>query len=186
MLLMKNNFYVSKGVFNQDIYRRDGLKLSGSYYHRRAARGVLINDSRILLVYSEVNGDYKFPGGGIDEKESNEDAVKREVLEECGVKVTSVISLLGRITEYDRSKDNGLDYFKMDSYYYLCEAESLEFLPLNLDKYEEELKFTPVWVELNKAIEKNSELIKSNNAPVWTKRENIFLSYLSECLSNEC
>ena len=51
---------------------------------------IIIDDSKILLVHRFKNGEeyYVFPGGGIEEGESVEDAATREAKEETGLDVT--------------------------------------------------------------------------------------------------
>ena len=45
------------------------------------------NDGRVLLEHRTDNGFWGMPGGGVDVGESVEQAVKREVLEETGLRV---------------------------------------------------------------------------------------------------
>jgi 8-oxo-dGTP pyrophosphatase MutT (NUDIX family) len=60
---------------------------------RRAARALLISDGAVLMIEgtdparTDVGTWWLTPGGGIDEGESREDAVVREVLEETGLTV---------------------------------------------------------------------------------------------------
>ncbi len=60
---------------------------------RLAARAVIIIDGKILLIKTN-KGDYKFPGGGLEKGESHTIALKREVLEETGYKVSAVRELM--------------------------------------------------------------------------------------------
>ncbi len=65
-----------------------------------------------------MNGDYKFPGGGI-EKTSKVEALRREVLEEVGGIVTKVEPQYALITTYNKeSLINEFDVFHMDSHYF--------------------------------------------------------------------
>jgi ADP-ribose pyrophosphatase YjhB (NUDIX family) len=53
--------------------------------------GVVIQDGRLLLIHRFKHGQeyYVFPGGGVEEGESWEDALKREMLEETGLGLVS-------------------------------------------------------------------------------------------------
>ena len=62
---------------------------------RYCVRVIVIKDDKILLG-STTNSRgtiYKFPGGGVEGKETFEEACKKEVLEEVGVEITEVQSL---------------------------------------------------------------------------------------------
>ena len=54
------------------------------YKPRTAARAVLKKDGRIALLHVTKHNYYKLPGGGVDEGESIEQALERELLEEVG------------------------------------------------------------------------------------------------------
>lgn len=43
--------------------------------------------SKVLVIYMDRNNDYGLPGGHIEEGENLDDAMRRELLEECGVTV---------------------------------------------------------------------------------------------------
>lgn len=110
------------------------------------------------MVYSSKDGDYKFPGGGVDIGETYETALAREIREECGATVTSINDELGKVTEFDFSIDKNYDVFKMTSFYYICEVDP-NFGEQSLDQYEKDLGFTPVWVDIDNAISTNQMLI---------------------------
>ena len=54
-----------------------------SFFNRFAARGIICRGDRYLMIHGK-NGDYKFPGGGMEEGESFEKTLIREVSEETG------------------------------------------------------------------------------------------------------
>lgn len=54
------------------------------YHVRKAARGILIKDGKLAWLNVSTKGYQKLPGGGIEKDETNEQAFKREVLEETG------------------------------------------------------------------------------------------------------
>ncbi|MGI6717163.1 MAG: NUDIX domain-containing protein [Eubacteriales bacterium] len=153
--------------------------LNGKTYYRKAVRGVIIKDNKLLMVYSAKDGDYKFPGGGVKEGETLMAALAREVNEESGAKVISVNGELGRVIEFDLSIKAEYDIFKMESFYYICDV-SPDFGSQSLDDYEQELGFTPVWVDIDEAISVNQALICSDKHPRWTPRETFMLGFIKD------
>lgn len=165
----------------KDIFHADNLNLDGKSIVRKAVRGVIYSNSKILLIHSLVNKDYKFPGGGVKSEETDEEALRREISEECGLIMNTKENIIGVITEYSTAKENEIDYFMMESHYYKCSIESFNFKELNLDSYEADLQFNPKWVTLSEAIRVNKKILRTGiNIPKWTKRETMFLEYLSQ------
>ena len=69
----------------REFCRGEGLNLAGIVISRQAVRAIILNGEQILMVYSPVNHDYKFPGGGVKDGESHADTLSREIREECGL-----------------------------------------------------------------------------------------------------
>lgn len=149
-----------------------------SKIERKAVKCVAVIEGKILMLQSKY-GDYKFPGGGVKPGESHEQAIHRELLEECGIDYSGNISPVGRVLEANPASDEGIDVFEMESFYYLCDVKaSDQSREQNLDSYEEELAIKPIWVALNDAIEANVAVMKGNTAPPWVQRETLVLQYL--------
>lgn len=163
-------------IINHELWCKNNLNLDGKIYYREAVRGIILKENKILLVYSDINKDYKFPGGGIEDGEDAYSALKREILEESGAHLISH-SYFGQVIEYDDGQFDNADVFRMLSKYYLVEIKE-DLSELNLDHYEEKLKFHPVWVDIKKAYEENKRILEGNNPPRWTKRETFVLEYL--------
>ncbi len=65
-----------------------------SFITRTAARAVMFDENgRVALINSTNRGCYKLPGGGIDEGELIEEALRREVHEEAGYEIHDIIPL---------------------------------------------------------------------------------------------
>lgn len=66
---------------------------------RISSRCVLIENDKILLIYREKNGKvyYVFPGGGVEEAETNEECLIRECREELGIEI-NIIKQLYEVT----------------------------------------------------------------------------------------
>jgi 8-oxo-dGTP pyrophosphatase MutT (NUDIX family) len=152
------------------IQRNEGVNINGRTIHRTAVRAVIQRGHELLMVYSANVGDYKFPGGGVDAGESHGQALARELREECGAELLSVDGELGAIIEYKIAEDEDFDTFKMTSYYYVCRVNE-ELSEQNLDGYEKDLGFQPVWVDIDAALAKNKSLLDANDPPDWLRRE---------------
>jgi len=133
------------------------------------------------MIYSSNVGDYKFPGGGVNEGETHEQALVREVREECGMSLFHVGNEICRVVEYDLPMEQEYDAFKMTSYHYQCEV--LDGFGLQkLDNYERDLGFVPAWIKLDRAIEINKSLLDTSKPPRWLEREVLVLEYLKQNL----
>ena len=161
-----------------ELHRDEGLTIHGKAICRSAVRAVVLRGRDLLMVYSSNVGDYKFPGGGVDGGESHEQALARELLEECGAFLLNVDGALGAIVEYMTPKEKDFDVFKMTSYYYFCRVKDGVAMQ-KLDDYEQDLGFQPVWIDIEQAIEKNKSLLNSAHEPGWLRREIFVLEYIS-------
>jgi len=69
------------------------------FSQRQAARGAFFNDAGLMpLLHVGKHNYYKLPGGGIEDEELLDQALKREILEETGCTLDSII-FLGLIIE---------------------------------------------------------------------------------------
>ena len=156
----------------KEIFHNQAVNRYGQTIAREAVRAIIIENQTLLMVFSQKNGDYKFPGGGIEVGESHAVALTREVEEEVGRQVTEVLKPFGKIIEYDLPIEKEYEVFKMTSYYYWCSVG--DWLGIqNLDMYEKELGFTPVWVEIDAAIQTNKALLQDayRFSPRWVSRD---------------
>lgn len=160
-----------------EIHRADGVDIHGKTIERTAVRAVIQRGRTLLLIHSANVGDYKFPGGGVDEDETHEQALRREVREECGAELSHIGEEIGAVVEYDHDTETDFDTFKMASHYYRCEVTD-GFGAQKLDGYEKDLGFKPVWIPIEAALQKNKTLLNSKNAPEWLRREVFMLEYL--------
>ena len=158
-----------------EIFCKKDLNLDGKIYYREAVRAVVSDNEKILLIYSEKNGDYKLPGGGVEEGETYTEALIREVEEEAGYRVLVKEEIL-KVMEYDEGQFDDCDVFQMLSIYYRCQI--VEERVQNLDTYEMEMGFIPVWINIDDAIEKNKKILEKQDCPRWTKRETKVLEYI--------
>ena len=102
------------------IYRYKKINIKGKTFLREAVRGIIFREGKLLMIYSPVNGDYKFPGGGVDADESYHEALHREINEEAGATVIAITGEFGKMLEYSNAIEEDYETFKMYSYYYFC------------------------------------------------------------------
>ena len=97
---------------------------------------------------------YKLPGGGIEEGESLEDTLGREVREESGLFVKrDSIKEFGYVRRIEKGKYE--DIFIQENFYFLCEVEE-QMEVQQLDDYEEEERFVLEFVSPEHAVEVNA------------------------------
>jgi 8-oxo-dGTP pyrophosphatase MutT (NUDIX family) len=160
-----------------EIHRHPGVNTNGKTIYRTAVRAVFLRGQDLLMVFSSAVGDYKFPGGGVNDSELHQQALARELREECGASLLSVDGELGAVIEYNIPIEAEFDAFKMTSHYYYCQTGD-GFGAQNLDDYEKDLGFKPVWVNIDEAILTNKSLLNSDKIPEWLQREIFVLEYL--------
>ena len=112
---------------------------------RTRATAVVIKGDQTLLIHRRNEDEYYvFPGGGVEEGETPEQAVLRELKEETSIEVKLI-----RLLEHELYDDGG------ENYSYLCEYISGE--PRLAEDSPEKLKmekglqyYDPVWMDINK------------------------------------
>ena len=146
---------------------------------RQAVRAIIVNENKILLIQTN-RGEYKFPGGGVEENESHAEALIREMREETGYINCIVKDLLGIVIE-QKMDEFEVDYlFQMTSYYYICALTNKETVHQKLDAYETVQEFKPKWVNLEDAIKQNETLFTYPGMNNWLKRETLVLNEVKE------
>ncbi|MBQ7917756.1 MAG: NUDIX domain-containing protein [Clostridia bacterium] len=83
---------------------------------RESCRAIIFKDEKMVAMYREKNGRtyYTFPGGGMDEGETINECVKREVIEEFGI----VVKPIREVYTYEDEKTY--------QHFILCDWESGE------------------------------------------------------------
>ena len=136
-------------------------------FKRTAARAIITKGDDYLFIFSKY-GDYKFPGGGMEQGEALEDTLIREVQEETGYQVIRD-SIKECIQVLERRKGTKEELFEMKSHYFFCEVE-VEAGNQSLDQYEEEYEYKTTWMTLKEAIIRNSRNLDLEHCP-WITRD---------------
>lgn len=151
--------------------------------HREAVRAVIFKENKILLIHSNL-GDYKFPGGGVEEDESHKDALKRELAEETGYINCVIKEKIGVVVERYIDEYDQKVYFQMNSHYYLCELIDQEKVAQQLDDYERVQDYKPKWMTLYDSIIQNEMAIHQLEKNSWINRENYVLKELKNLMND--
>ena len=114
---------------------------------RDGSRAIIIHDGRILLTHELNSGWWLIPGGGIEEGETPEECVIREVEEETG--------LIVRPTEQFLTMHEYYEEYLYTGYFFVCEVTGKG--RMRLTDVEKERGVQPEWILLQDAIELFSE-----------------------------
>jgi 8-oxo-dGTP pyrophosphatase MutT (NUDIX family) len=125
---------------------------------REAARGIVLQDDKILLMYTERYDDFSFPGGGIDAGEDPVLGLRRELAEEAGAHDVYVLGPFGKITEYLPCWKPDWDLMYQTSYWYHCELAG-ELQANQLEHYEIANGMAVHWVDIQQAIVHNQQVM---------------------------
>lgn len=161
------------------LFNLDSKNYQEDYHviYREASRAIIIKDNKIAMVKSLKEGFYKFPGGGIWENESKEDAVVREVLEETGLTLKKEsIKEYGYTLENRKSDVYENSIFSQKSFYFFADIEDY-LLEQRLTDDERELEFVLEWIDL-KEVHRLNSLIEINKDNRFVERETKVLELL--------
>ena len=145
-------------------------------------KALILNNNNIMLGNS--NNVYQFPGGHLEENETLEECLKREVLEETGIKIDTneIKGPFMKIISLNKDWPEKGQNQKSEIYYYLIETN--KFPDLSKVKYTEHEKqgnFKIILVPLNDAIN-----IIEQNIPKNEKNKVIALEMIlaiKECIN---
>lgn len=127
---------------------------------RDAVRGISLQGSNILVVYTEQDKLYGTPGGGIEPGETKEQTLQRELYEEVGANQLDIIEYIGKIEE----KRKGIyqdKIFNPTMHYYLVDITDMG--KQHLIQYEAEMGLKRAYLNINDVIKSNEEKLKGNH-----------------------
>lgn len=144
-----------------------------TFIRRTAVRGIIYDRDRLLMVQTRL-GDYKFPGGGVQENETHEEALKREIAEETGYTDVTICCCFGTVFEQNIDWFEGDDYFQMRSYYYICRLNSDSRQEGKLEGYEQDMEYRGVKTTATEAFAVNRRIRRE----AWEKSREAGSRYL--------
>lgn len=87
-------------ITEQDFGRKVNPDVWNDFKERQAARAIIFDtEGRIALMHVSNLNYYKLPGGGVDEGESVEEALRRELAEEAGAQHIEILDEIGEVDE---------------------------------------------------------------------------------------
>ena len=151
-------------------------------FYRKAVRAIIIKDGKLALVKSDRFGEFKFPGGGKEDYESDIDTLIRETKEESGLNIIlESIKPYGMMKEKRKSVFDLESIFQMESYYYLCDVTE-DVSETNQDLYEVEYGYKLHFISIDEAIANNEEALIHQEQATWIERELCVLKDLKNYL----
>ena len=127
------------------------------------AKGLLISNGYLLL--GNEDGTLQFPGGHLEENETLEDCLKREILEETGIELTDelVTGPFLEIDYYNKDWPTKGNVRKCEIYYYVVETEKdINLSNTSYTEGEIEKHFKVDKVKINEAIDYINNNIPNN------------------------
>ncbi|MFS0661346.1 NUDIX domain-containing protein [Niallia alba] len=89
------------------------------YIKRSAVYGLIFNNQKDkIAIIQTSDGKYFLPGGGIENKETHQECLIREALEEMGMEI-EIGPFIGNARRYFYST-NEYKYYLSEGYFYLC------------------------------------------------------------------
>jgi len=97
--------------------------------YAQGEEGLFAKDGKVLLFREskKVSGRWELPGGGLDFGEDIREGLKREVMEESGMRVTKVSRMPAYAWTHRFENHRGMDWFYSLVLAYRMELENFEF-----------------------------------------------------------
>lgn len=142
-------------------------------FEKHTVRAVILREGKMAMQLS-ASGEYKIPGGGVENGESHVQTLIREVCEETGLIIEpKSITEIGEILELREDVfSNGTKYV-CHSYFYFCDVLD-KTVETKMTESEMAKGFRPVW-EYPEVICAENDRIQTE---AWQKRDTEFVRML--------
>ena len=141
----------------------DVKDLTGTILTRKAARGIVLRDASILLLFTERYNDFSFPARCVDNGEDLITGLRRELEEETGARNVRVQRNFGYVEDVRPHWKPGFDLMHMTSHFFFCDIDP-ELRATKMEGYEKANGMRPIWVDLHAAIGHNRAVMQRQEA----------------------
>lgn len=156
--------------FEEKIYNTDNLSIKDIDEKTTRARAVIVNSNKeVLMCYSNGLQHYEFPGGHLEEDETLEEGLKREILEETGISLDKEkIDLFYAIKYYCKNYHDSGKNRLVEIYYYVVYCDNIyDDSKKNLDSNEIMQSYECQYINVNdlrNTLVENKKTTKENNS----------------------
>lgn len=162
------------------LYNHDNLTKDDIDEVVTRVKALIINsDNEIMLGYS--NKTYQFPGGHLENGETLEEALLREIKEETGIELKNIsIKPFQKITHYSKNYYNSSKNRQNDIYYFIIKTdEKFNMENSNLDEGERLGNYTVKYIKLDEFEQILTDSIKDNpiNKTIVEEMKEVFKEY---------
>ena len=145
-------------------------------------KALIINDKEeITLVYSHQS--YQFPGGHLEEGETIEDCLRREVKEEIGIDLDEELNLFYKIKYYNKNYRDTNKNRENDIYYYLVKTnKKYDIDKVSFEELEKYDNMKIVQIPINDVEETLMKTVNDNsiNNIIYEEMMKVINEYLKE------
>lgn len=146
------------------IYNYDNLKDEDITEIVVRTKALIINNKKIIL--GNENNIFQFPGGHLEENETLEECLKREVLEETGIEIedNEIKKLFMKVTYMNKDWPDKDKNRKSETYYYLIETNKDPNLDkVNYTEHEKNGNFRLEFIPLDESVDIIEKNISKND-----------------------